>query len=550
MGQDADIESARAAFADGDWVRAHEGFLRAQQHAPLGAADLNALAEAAWWMGRAEESLAGTEQAYELFLEEGDQRAAARCALDAAYAYLLAGDEAVGSGWVARARRLIESEPDCAERGYLVHFVAEAELAGDDLESAATAARDVSEIGRRYDDADLIAMGTVCEGRALIKLGRVREGLELLDEGMLAATSGTLRPTWAGNVYCHLMSACHELADIDRAREWTDLTARWCREVSPAVLFRGICRVHRAQVLQVSGDWATAEREVESVKSLGSLHKGIAAEAFYQAGELCRLRGDAAGAEAAYRRAHAMGRDPQPGLARLRAWQGRCEAAATSLNTALLAEPKPLARAPLLAAQVWVAQRAGDADTARSAAEELSTIARAYASSGLEASALHARGTASLAEGKHADAIAELRAAARDWANLGAPYDAALARVLLAEALRAVGDEDAADLEVRAAREAFEALGAAAEAAGLAGPRGDGELSAREGQVLGLVAAGRTNREIAGVLSISERTVARHLSNIFAKIGVASRTAAAAYAITRGMAGPGSGVAGAEVGVD
>ena len=451
----------------------------------------------------------------------------------------------VGSSWLGRAQRLVRDQPEGVEHGYLLHLELEGALGGDDTAAVTTTARRVRDIGRRHADPNLVAAGDLFEGRVLVRQGRMAEGMGLLDEAMLAVLSGELAPEYAGNIYCHLMAAFAELADVRRATEWTEATGRWLATLPVAVLFTGVCRVHRSQVLQRKGAWAQAEREATLVcQDLADLHVAGAAEGHYQVGELRRLRGDLEGASAAYREAHALGHDPQPGLALLRLAQGRAATAATSLRAALTAVSHDrLARAWLCAAQVEVALAAGDPETAGRASDELGRTASTYGSSGLEAAALQARGAVLLTGDRVEAALPTLRAACRRWQELEMPHDAARVRLLLARAYRALGDEDAATLELDAAESVFERLGAAPDAAEARAlrrrrPALPGGLTGREAEVLALVAAGRTNREIAETLVVSHKTVARHLSNIFAKLGVRSRTQAAAYAYEHGLAAP------------
>ena len=401
-------------------------------------------------------------------------------------------------------------------------------------------ARQVQASGRRHADRNLVAAGIVAEGRVLIKLGRAQEGLALLDEGMLEASAEDMSPAWAGNIYCHLMAACYELGDIRRAAAWTQSTADWCDRMAPAVLFKGICRVHRAQVMQILGAWTQAQDEAERVcRDIAHIHVGTVAEGHYQIGEIRRLRGDLDGAENAYRHGHQLGRDPEPGLALLRLAQGRTEAAATLIRSALAGVTDPLARARLLAAQVEIAVAAGDPATASVAADELDAVASAYRSSGLQAAAKRSRGSVLLATGHTEEALSILRSACSGWTELEAPYDCAKVRVLMARAYRQLGDIESADRELDAARSAFEALGAELDAKEAAGERRaslPNGLTEREAEVLALVAAGRTNRQIAENLFLSQKTVARHLSNIFTKLGVTTRTGAARFAFDHGIA--------------
>jgi DNA-binding NarL/FixJ family response regulator len=514
------LDAARDAYRRHDWAGARDGFGAARAAGELAAADLDALADAAWWLGDFDQASAVLEEAYRRHLDAG----------------------VVGSGWVGRAQRLLRDQPEHTEHGYLLYLELEGALGGGEADAVVATAGRVREIGRRHADPNLVAGGDLFEGRALVKQGRMAEGMALLDEAMLAVLSGELDPGWAGNIYCHLMAAFHELADVRRAAEWTEATSRWVAGLPPAVLFTGICRVHRSQVLERRGDWAEAEREAALVcRDLADLHVAGAAEGHYQLGEIRRLRGDLAGAEAAYRHAHELGRDPQPGLALLRLAQGRTATASASIRAALTAVTHDrLGRARLCAAQVEIALADGDAETAGRACDELTRTASTYGSSGLEAAALQARGAVLLAGGRADAALPTLRAACRRWKELDAPYDAARVRLLLAGAYQALGDADAATRELDAAEVVYVRLGATLDAGGIAARRGRGALpgglTGREAEVLALVAAGRSNREIAASLVLSPKTVARHLSNIFAKLGVSSRTQAAAYAFEHGLA--------------
>ncbi|MGH7665635.1 MAG: helix-turn-helix transcriptional regulator [Gemmatimonadaceae bacterium] len=541
------LDAGREAYARRDWQGARDGFLAARDTGELSADDLHIWADAAWWLGLVDESLAAAEEAYRMFLQGTRPQQAASAAMTIAISLFLRGDDGAGSGWMSRAQRILRDQPECPEHGYVRYLLeVEAGLGGGDLDGVASSAREVQEIGRRQADPNLVALGILGEGRALIRQGRVVDGNELLDEAMVAVLGDELSPTWAGNIYCHLMAACHELADFRRAAEWTRRTTRWLESLPAAVLFTGICRVHRSQVFQTTGAWEQAESEAHRVcEDLANIQVASVAEGHYQLGELRRLRGDLAGAGRAYRDAHERGRDPQPGLALLRLAQGRIDTGAASIRAGLAGTTDRLARARLCVAQVEIAYAAGDLETARRASAELDETASDYGSSGLDAMARHARGAVLLAGGQAAKALEALRGACEGWQELHAPYETARVRLLLARAYDALGDSDAAARELDAAEAAFTHLGAILDSNNLATLRGhprlpDG-LTPREAEVLALVAAGKSNHDVATALSISRKTVARHLSNIFAKIDVSSRTQAAAYAFAHDLTPPARG---------
>lgn len=548
------LRAARDAYERQDWPRARELFLAARAAGELSADDLFALSAAAWWMGHRDERARTLQEAYTTYGAADQPREAAMAAIALAVDLGLQGDDSGASGWMSRAQRLLRDDPDAPQHGYLICLLevepvvqgAEA-LDEPDFDALVANARRLHDLGRRHGDPDLVALGILGEGRALVRRGRITEGMALLDEAMLAILSGDMSPEWVGHVYCNLMTVAHELADLRRAMTWTEAATRWLETLPAAVLFTGICRVHRSQIHQVKGAWDRAEREAARVcVDLLHIQPATAAEAHYQVGEVRRLRGDITAAEESYQQAHRLGRDPQPGLALLRLAQGRRNAAAASIRAALVAEARGLPRARLCAAQVEIALACGDVVTARKACEELEDLAATYASSGLEVMARHARGATLLADGHPAEALPVLRDACQRWHDVEAPYDCARIRLLLARAYDALGDADAAALERDVAEELFARLGAARNAGATAaeregGPRLPDGLTPREAEVLTLVAAGKTNRDIADDLVISQKTVARHLSNIFTKLGLASRTAAAAYAFEHGLATPAAG---------
>jgi DNA-binding CsgD family transcriptional regulator len=518
---------------------AYRSLSHADQEAPLGAEDLEMFATSASMIGRDDDCLDGLERAYRAHLEAGEALRAVRCAFWVGINLLQRGETARATGWLGRAQRLVEREAeDCVERGYLLVPVMLRYEAMGDWEAAYATATDAAEIGERFGDADLLALTVHEQGCALIQQGRVEEGLGLLDEAMVAVTAGEVSPIVTGLVYCSVISGCQEVYEVRRAQEWTAALTRWCEEQPDMVAFSGTCMVHRAEIMELHGAWRSALQEAQQARrrcEQGNNHSA-AAQAFYRQGEVHRLRGEFSMAEEAYRDASRYGWEPQPGLALLRLSQDNHDAAAAAIRRVVDETTPPLKRARLLPAYVEIMLAGGDAGEARDACQELQEISIRYESAMLEAMVAHARGAVDLNEGDARAALLWLRRAWRAWQELEIPYEVARVRVLLGEACRALGDEDTAALELEAAHDIFEQLGAAPDLARIESltrssasvpARG---LTSRELEVLRLVAGGETNKAIAAELVLSERTVDRHVSNIFTKIGVTSRAAATAYA--------------------
>lgn len=527
------VEQGRAAYATGAWARAYQHLRAARTEGALDGAGWDLLAEVAYLTGRDDETGLAWHQAHEAHRRAGDPDRAAQSAFWLALSLLLRGEHAPASGWLARAEALLdECGLECAARGYLLVPAGIEALAEGQPERAEALGRTAADIGRRFGDRDLWALGRLTCGEALLAGGAVHAGMAVLDEVMVAVTVGELSPVPTGIVYCAVVEDCVHAHDLARAAEWTDALTRWCAAQPDLVPFRGQCRVHRAQVLHARGDWEAAATEAaDADRLLADPPHPARALAAYVLGDLHRLRGGFDAAEAAYRQASALGYPPVPGLALLRLAQGRTADAAVGIGRAL-DEVDDLARRPaVLAAAVEILTASGAVDRAADAADELDALARRASTSVLLAMADHARGTAALAVGDRRAALVALRRACTRWHDLDMPYEAARAQASLARACSELGDRDGADAELASARAVFARLGAAPDLARTA-PTGGREqpLSARELDVLRLVAAGRTNRDIGAVLAISEHTVARHVQNTFAKLGVSSRAAAVAVA--------------------
>jgi ATP/maltotriose-dependent transcriptional regulator MalT len=550
-----DLEAVREALGRHDWAVAHalavagaadleqaEG--RSTDHDVVLGDWLDALAEAAWWLGRLDECIAARERAHACYDRAGATLPAGRCAVALFHHWCFKGKQAIASGWLGRARRALQAQPESPEYGYLLLYEAEVAHGSGDLTGATDLVEQALELGRRLRVPDLESQALQALGRLLIDHGRPAEGLARLDEAMLFAIEGRLSPFVTGRVYCSLVSACHELGDIRRANEWIEAVASWA-ETHPFTVFPGLCRLHRADLMQWRGDWQAAEAEARRACSeLDDMYVANAAAAHAGVGEICRRRGDLDAAEEAFARAEALDARPAAGLALLRLAQGRVEAASTVISAAIEETTwNRLARGWLLPVEVQVAVALGDLDRARRAAAELTETARLFESPVLGAAAASAAGRVELAAGDPR-AGGSLRAAVRRWVELDAPYEAAATRVLLARACRAVGDEEGAEASLAAAATAFARLGATLDMRDVEALRAARSperlpcgLTAREAEVLRLVATGLTNKQIGAELSLSSKTITRHLSNIFAKIGVSSRAAATAFVFEHRLAG-------------
>jgi DNA-binding NarL/FixJ family response regulator len=539
-----DLARGRAAHARRAWEEARAALARADEAAPLGAADLELYAWTSGLTGRVADYLRLFERAHSAHLEAGEHLRAARAAFWIGFRLFSLGETGQGAGWVARAQRLLDrvGRP-CVEAGYLRLPAVHRAFASGDWQAAHDAAAGAAEIGERFGDADLTAFARNLQGRALMRLGRIREGLALVDEAMLAATSDELSPTVTGLVYCSAIATCQQAYVHDRAREWTAALTRWCNAQPELAMFTGTCMVHRAEIKELAGAWPEAIEEARRVAERASpVEPHTTGDAHYRQAEIHRLRGELGAAEEGYRNASHLGREPQPGLALLRLLQRRRGDAASGIRRALEEARDPLERARLLPATVEILLAAGEAAEARRACEELEAVAAAFATDVLAAMAAHARGAVLLDAGDAAGALGPLRRSFAAWQEIGAPYLAARVRVLVGRACRALGDRDGEALEREAAGAVFERLGAAPDLERLEAPaEADGAtarrhgLTARELEVLRLVAAGLTNKAIAKQLFVSEKTVDRHVSNIFGKLDVSSRAAATAYAYEHGL---------------
>jgi DNA-binding CsgD family transcriptional regulator len=548
-------EHAREAASSHDWQDAYETLARADKTSRLAAEDLELLATSAFLTGNREESRRARMRAYHIYVQRGETRQAARCAMRIGLDRISTSEITRAGGclpasisgcaaWRARASVHLADDLEGAEQGYLLVTEAYEQLAfGGNPDGAARSAARAAEIGRRHEEPDLVAFALVIEGRGLARSGRVEEGMERLHDATAEAVSGDVSPPIAGIVLASAVETAGEVFDVARLEEWVDLLARWCDTQKGLVVFRTREMVYRSGLLLVRGDWddvqdlamQAAERAVAEDDPV------LAGVARYQVGEVHRLHGKAEAAQKMYDEAGRLGHDPLPGLALLHMAEGDNSAAAASLARALAEEQDSLRRARLLPAHVEILLASSDFSALAEMAEELADIATTYGGPVLEATAAQTRASVLLAEGQPLAALELCRRASRVWQHFDLPFEEARARVLIARSCRALNDETTARMELETARSIFDRLQARprlAEVASLLSehPRSAHGLTVRELEVLRLVAAGETNAEIAKALVVSVRTVDTHVSNILTKLGVSTRSGATAYAHRHGLA--------------
>ena len=527
----------RESFDRRQWADAVAQLTAADRGDPLEPDDLERLATAVYLLGRDEESIGVWERAHRERLSRDQVLRAARCAAWLIFVLLNRAEFARAGGWLARVRRLLEGQEECAEHGHLLVPVALQHAVEGDWPGAYALSGQAAEVGVRFGDVDLVTMARNVQGRALVAQGRIADGMALLDEVMVAVVADEVSLMVGGAVYCSVIEACQEAFDLRRAQQWTAALTRWCDTQPDLVPFRGHCLVHRAEIMQLHGAWPDAVEAAEGAcDRLIRRAEPAVGSAFYRLRELHRLFGELGQAEEAFHRASRHGREPQPGLALLRLAQGQVDVAEAAIRRVLDEAEDRVTRARLLPAFVEVMDAAGDVMAARAAADELSALADAVNAPLLRGHAAHAQGTVLLLEGDARAALGTLRRAWAVWQALEVPYEAARVRVMIGRACRELGDQDSAEMEFDAACWVFQELGAvldhdrAQALSNKAAAKPAGGLTERELEVLRLLTTGKTNRSIAADLFLSEKTVARHVSNIFAKLGLSSRTAATAYA--------------------
>jgi DNA-binding CsgD family transcriptional regulator len=542
MTTDDGIERGRAAYGRKARREAFDLLSAADDEIPLGVDDLERLGFAAWNSGEEEASLRLAVRAHRAAVEAHDFARAARVAFWAGMTFMRRGDATQGGSWFGRAMHLLDDHLDTVERGYLA--IPEGVRLEDVDQTAALAAfQRAADYAERFGDADLLALSRIGRGGSLIKLGETERGVALLDDAMVAVMSDELSPAVTGIVYCASIEAFAAIFDLRRAQDWTQALSEWSARQPDLVPFAGRCLVYRSELKRLHGDWAAAFDEARQAEELllRPPPEPSVGEAYYEQAELHRLRGEYALSDTAYREASRWGRRPEPGLALLSLARGRGAAARAMIERAVAEAPDDLSHTRLLPALARIALETGDRPGARVALDELADAERVRPAPLLSATIAGLEGELRLADGEPREALQALRRAESAWRELEAPYDGARVRASIGDALRRLGDADSAALEFDAALRTFRELGAQPDVERverLAGrPVGrPGRLSEREAEVLRLVAIGDTNRAIASTLGISERTVDRHVSNIFRKLGVSSRAAAAAFAVEHDLA--------------
>lgn len=535
MGVMDDLVRAREAFERREWAASYEALSR-REPSTLSVEDFARLATAALLVGRRNDCVQALQRAYQLSRDIGHVANAARCAFWLAMVLVEIGEDAVSSGWIARAERVLdETSGDTVEHGYVAFYhLHRAVHAGRDDE-ARRRADEVVAYGARFAEPDLTALGMSAQGMLQILAGRVRDGSALLDEAMIEVSAGEVSTLVAGEVYCLMIEACQPIFDYGRLVQWTEQLSSWCAAQPELVMFTGQCAVHRGQIMRLRGAYSDAlvefDRAVQRYLEIGT--PVAAGLALGERADVLRLRGDLVGAEAAYTAAARHGYEAQPGLALLWLAQGRTTAAVAAVNR-LLGEPRvEVHRTRLLSAAVEILLAAGLIDQAAGVATDLARCAGTVGTPAAQAMAMYAEASVLVARAEGSQPLALLREARRRFAELHAAYEVAQCRALTGRAYQQLGDMASATAELTDAGLEFARLGArpaghqVAQLLRASAPAG---LTAREVEVLRLVAAGRSNAQIATTLVLSEKTVARHLSNIFVKIDVGSRTAAAAFA--------------------
>lgn len=523
------LAAAREAHQRRDWAASYHAFDLAGRYAPLHTDDLDAFAFAAWRLGHVKESIRAAERVFAA-LTRTDPVAAAMKANELALGWLVRGDVNIGQGWMNRARRLLADAEEGPAHGYLAYLDAAVAAVSLDVEALTARVQTLRELARRLEAPAISALSLIAAGIEAILHARTAEGYALIDEGILPLLADEVPIEWAGDIYCIVLHHCHKLADLPRMRSWTQSMEQWCG-VSGSVTYGGVCDVHRLQV-QVATSYQADYRALEdrlglASRALEGANAWAAAEGYYQLGEVRRLMCDFDGAATAFAQARMLGMDPQPGEALLACRRGDVVGAWTAIRLALTGDDR-LARVRLLRAAVEIALSRDDLQEAERHCRELEADAQSFGTPGYLAWAAHARGAVAVRRGEFDLGLQSLQAALREYRIQQSRYETAEVYEWMALAHRGLGESAAAAADAATADTIYAELGV--EPAGICGSPSPGGLTRREVEVLCAVAAGATNRAVAEQLCLSDKTVGRHLANIYAKLGVSNRTAAVAWA--------------------
>ena len=463
---DETVRAGREALARHAWNEAFALLTDADARGLLDTEDLELLAEAAYWAGKLDTSLTARERAYCAHLDAGNRRHAAYLAMLLARGHANKLALAVSAGWRAKAERLLADQPECVEHGHLALRQSNIVQGSGDLDRAYELAERAMTLGERFGDRDLWALGAHRVGQISLQQGAVDRGLALIDEASASALSGELTADTTGLIYCWTISACRDLADVKRAAEWTEAARHWCDRQSISG-FPGVCRIHRAEIMRLRGAWVDAEREaLRAGEELPYFTPFMAGAAYAELGEIRLRMGNLDGAEEAFIQASELGSEPEPARSLLRWYRGDAAAALRSIQRAVDGEAADrFARSRLLPALVEIAVAANDIEAAVGACDELDRLAQDYGGPLFEAAALHARAVVALATDDAEQCIRNLRPALKLWREIDAPYEGSQSRMLLARAYLALGDNESATTEYRAAAAVFERLGARRDAA-------------------------------------------------------------------------------------
>ena len=532
------LKRGREAYEKQSWTVAYTCLRAADQENSLEPADMEDLAVTAYLIGKDPDCVEYWSRAHQSYQHQGNRRKAAYCAFWLGMILFIRGETAQGNGWMARARSITSDlKKSCVEQGLLLIPEALKHLGSGEADRAYTLFSKAGETGHKFNNPDLIVLGRLGRGQALIHQNRFAEGTTLLDEAMVAVVAEEISPVVAGIVYCAVIDICQKIFDLRRAKEWTEALTRWCDSQPDLVPYRGQCLVRRAEIMQMHGNWQGAIAEVKRACEEFHTSSPVAVgDAFYRLAEIYRLKGDFDNAENAYRKASEWGRKTQPGLALLRLAQGKSKDAAAAIRRVEKETKGLIVRSGMLGAYTEIMLAVDDVRSAQAAAEELSAIAIELDAPFLRAIADSARGSVLLASRNPRSALDNLYLAWSVLKKTGSVYEAAKVRVLIGLACRELGDHDTAEMEIGTALQVFNKLGAIPDIERIKmlrhGKPSDSKhnLTPRQLEVVRLVARGKSNRLIAGELFISERTVERHVSDIFGKLNLSSRAAVTAFA--------------------